>query len=89
MKPDKQKQRKEAEFEAREDLNKSVKQLLADIHDESVNTSKDSEANAAAICRTTARFASLLSVLSIKAEKQLKENIELQNRTMGPRRGRP
>jgi hypothetical protein len=58
-------QRLRAESETKIDLHKkSIEQLLADIHDESVNASP----NEAPLTRTLARFASLLAVLSRKAD---------------------
>jgi hypothetical protein len=48
------------------DLGKPVEHLTADVHAESVNAD---EKNAAAITRTIARFASLLVVLSRKADQ--------------------
>lgn len=66
-------QRKRVEREIGEDLLKPTKQLLADIHDESVNATSEH----APLTRTTARFASLLCVLSDKAEVQTRRIVKL------------
>ena len=58
-------QRKRVESEVKIDLNeKSIEHLLADIHEESVNALP----NESPLTRTMARFASLLAVLSHKAD---------------------
>lgn len=64
-------QRERVTREVREDLLKTEEQLLIDIHDESV-TSPQPSVISAPITRTLARFASLLVVLSRKAEESSK-----------------
>jgi hypothetical protein len=60
-----QERRARIEREIGEDLNKTMESLLTDIHEESVRAV---DANSAPTARTLARFASLLSILSRKAE---------------------
>jgi len=57
--------RKVAENEANLDLKKPVVQLLADVHDESLDSRQP---DAQRLGRVMARFASLLAVLSAKQE---------------------
>ena len=66
MEHESQRQRVEREIEI--DLKKSIKHLLADVHDESVNALREH----APTTRTMARFASLLSILALRAEDNSK-----------------
>jgi hypothetical protein len=75
-----QERRKRLEAEAAEDLEKSVPQLLADIHDES---GRAVERNSAALARTIARFAALLGVLSRKADIQTARIVRLTRALVG------
>jgi len=72
-------QRKRVETEIVEDLGKSAKQLLADVHDESVNATS----GLAPLTRTMARFASLLCVLSEQADVQTRRVIRLTHWLIG------
>jgi hypothetical protein len=65
--------------ETAEDLRKPIHQLLTDIHEESIRAYKS---DASSITRTLARFASLLSVLSVQAEKQAQQGIEQAQKTV-------
>jgi hypothetical protein len=69
--PEERRERLRREIE--EDLRKPVCQLLTDIHEESIRAYA---ADSSAITRTLARFASLLSVLSVQAERQSREGVE-------------
>jgi hypothetical protein len=66
-------QRKRAEGEARDDLAKTLERLLADVHEESVNADQAHSPQT----RTTAKFAALLCVLAVQAEKQTRQIVQL------------
>ena len=70
-------QRERVESEIKEDISKPINQLLADVHDESVNANSEH----APLARAIARFASLLVVLSKDAEKRA-ERLEHQTSTL-------
>ena len=73
--------RRQAENEATLDLQKKISHLLADIHDESLDD--QSRSREMTVARTMARFASLLSVLSIQADKQTRSVIRLTRWLIG------
>ena len=60
-----------------EDLRKPIETLLREIHQESWKIM-----GLRALGRTIARFASLLSVLSVKADKQATENLAMQDKVV-------
>jgi len=73
--------RQEAETERDRDLEKTAEDLLADIHDESLDDqSRDREMT---VARTMARFASLLTLLSRQADKQFRQNLSIQRWLIG------
>jgi hypothetical protein len=72
--------REHIERQIAEDLEKEVPELLADIHEESVRAV---ERNSAALARTMAHFASLLSVLSKKADLQTRRIVRLTGALVG------
>lgn len=67
--------REEARSETEKDLSKPVKQLLADIHDESLDD--QSRSREMTVSRTLARFGSLLCVLSEQADIQTRRIVRL------------
>jgi len=69
--------RKSATTETENDLKKSITHLLEDIHDESLAVPQERPPELT-VARTVARFAALISVLSIQSDKQVQKNIELQ-----------
>jgi hypothetical protein len=71
--------RRRIEGEVAEDLGKRIDHLLADIHEESVQASPTE----APLTRTMARFASLLAVLSIRADIQTGRIIRLTRALVG------
>jgi hypothetical protein len=73
--------REVAETETSRDLQKSVQHLLADIHDESLDD--QSRSRSMTVARTMARFASLLSVLSVQADFQTQRIIRLTRWVIG------
>lgn len=74
--PNIDKDRKVALSEAEEDLRKPIAQLLTDVHHESL-ISTDVRSREFSLGRTMARFASLLSRLSIDAEESTRRIIRL------------
>jgi len=69
-----------AEQEAQRDVDKTREHLLADIHDESLDRGRPGTET---VSRTTARFASLLVVLSKQADKQFLQNLRIQKWLIG------
>ena len=67
--------RKAARTEAKRDLQKELPQLLADIHDESLDD--QSRSREMTVSRTIARFGSLLCVLSEQADVQTRRIVRL------------
>lgn len=72
-------QRARVEAEALEQRGFDAQHLLSDVHDESVNARGDT----APLCRTIAKFASLLVVLSDQADKQTRSVISLTRWLLG------
>ncbi len=72
--------RSNAEIETQRDLQKDIKHLLADIHDESL--ADQSRSREMTVSRTMARFASLLAVLSFKADEQTRHNLAMQDKVV-------
>jgi len=70
-----------AETERDRDLKKTAEHLLADIHDESLDD--QSRAGEMTVARTMARFASLLVLLSIQADRQARQNLSIQRWLIG------
>jgi hypothetical protein len=73
-------QRATANVEVDRDLEKSIKHLLTDIHDESLDRARPGTET---VSRTTARFASLLVILSKQADAQFKQNLCIQKWLIG------
>ena len=71
--------REAAEQEMERDRKKSVAQLLADVHDESLDPHRSGDQTGS---RVTARFASLLVVLGEQADKSTQENLEMQRKVV-------
>jgi len=69
--------RKKAETEALDDLRKSTEQLLVDIHDESLAEPLQRPYEQT-IVRTTARFASLLTLIAMRSEVSARRSEVLQ-----------
>jgi hypothetical protein len=72
-------QRARVEAETLEQRGFDAQHLLADVHDESVNAGGET----APLCRTIAKFASLLVVLSDQADRQTKSVVSLTKWLLG------
>lgn len=73
--------RKIAENEAKNDLEKTIEHLLADIHDESLDD--QSRSREMTVARTMARFAALQIKLSKEADETASKNLNLVKYTFG------
>lgn len=69
--------RSTAKTETQNDLKKDTTHLLEDIHDESLDVSRDPGLT---VARTMARFAALQVSLSKDADRVAQQNIKIQNR---------